>query len=255
MFSNQLRSVLNEQAIAYARKHRLKVEARKTAVLFPEVEGMITNFNASSFNNIRKNGDWLARTQKPHSQVRGAKELQSSNSSDALLMSIFCYPRITACKGLTSLLNIAPNTRPVFGWNPEFSNEDPKYPTEVDMKIGNNIFEAKLTESDFTDKEQDIVLGYEQFGDTFETSLLKIQNGKYKNYQLTRNFLAAKKYDFHFTLLVDMRRPDLIREFLDTVKAVKDPALTSRLNFITWQEITEVVPAALKGWLKEKYGF
>jgi impB/mucB/samB family C-terminal domain len=61
------------------------------------------NFMAPSYRAILKNSGWRRRLEKVHAQARRSlpgserrwRELDSSLSSDALLMNIFCYPRIT----------------------------------------------------------------------------------------------------------------------------------------------------------------
>ncbi len=58
------------------------------------------NFHPLSWQAIMRRAAWSSRLAKPHSQRdalpadkrASAKELDSSNSSDALLMSCFCFP-------------------------------------------------------------------------------------------------------------------------------------------------------------------
>jgi hypothetical protein len=60
------------------------------------------------------------------------------------------------------------------------------------MKIGNRIFEAKLTETDFTQKTPSVVESYVDFETVFDKNILpRTQNGEYENYQLIRNILTA----------------------------------------------------------------
>lgn len=121
------------------------------------------------------------------------------------------------------------------------------------MKIGDNLFEAKLTESDFTTKELSTVLNYNQVLDVFDIDKLKVNEDKVKNYQLIRNILAAKKYNCTFKVILDARRTDLIRDFMVTIDAVKDDKLRSKINFVTWQEITSLCGKDLKEYLEDKY--
>jgi hypothetical protein len=60
------------------------------------------NFISASYQTILKQADWRRRLQKVHSQGKRSlpkgdriwRELDSSTSSDALLMNIFCYPGV-----------------------------------------------------------------------------------------------------------------------------------------------------------------
>jgi hypothetical protein len=68
-------------------------------------------------------------------------------SSDALLMNIFCYPGVTKRREVSLLLGTDTEDVPEFGFRPHvplFSRG--KERTEVDMKLGGVLFEAKLTE-------------------------------------------------------------------------------------------------------------
>jgi hypothetical protein len=67
----------------------------------PSEDGMRHgNFLRESYCAILRNASWRKRLLKAHTQARSAlpredrawKELDSSNSSDALLMNIFCFP-------------------------------------------------------------------------------------------------------------------------------------------------------------------
>ena len=72
------------------------------AVLFPADPDRLRhgNFIEKSYTAILANPVWGRRLEKAHSQRRAlpekrrddARELDSSNSSDALLMNCFCYP-------------------------------------------------------------------------------------------------------------------------------------------------------------------
>jgi hypothetical protein len=75
-------------------------------------------------------------------------------------MNIFCHPKFSSWIGPQQLLQIDKNEPIIFWWNPLFSNEDIKHPTEIDMKIGNRIFESKLTEDSFTEKDLSVVETY-----------------------------------------------------------------------------------------------
>lgn len=222
----------------------------KSAIIFKKLED---NFLPASYENILTNPVWEARLKKIHSYFNnGTLEMQSSNSSDAILMNIFCNPGIKNWKGPRELLNIDTSSNIEFGWNPVFENED-NHKTEIDMKIGNRIFESKLTETSFKTKPHEIVERYKDFHTVFNSTALDNGKGEYCHYQLIRNILTAYKYDYSFSILIDESRIDLIRELFSVAQAIKDPKLRSKIGFITWQEIASVCGAELKEYLANKY--
>ena len=93
-----LKATIRKRAGQYAVRKRFDVDtSRQTAILF---KCLSDNFAPGTFERISQNQSWLARTDKQHPQVPGYKEMQSSNSSDALLMSVFCHPLIGSWKGV-----------------------------------------------------------------------------------------------------------------------------------------------------------
>ncbi|HTC48471.1 MAG TPA: hypothetical protein VK722_14195 [Candidatus Aquilonibacter sp.] len=84
--------------------------------------------------------------------------------------------------------------------------------TEVDMKLGYVLFEAKLTERDFQIQDARIVQQYRDLKEVFECRKLPKQGGRYVEYQLLRNVLAAYALNLHFCVLLDARRPDLLEQ-------------------------------------------
>ena len=224
---------------------------RETAFVFDAL-GM--NFNSEAYNNIQTRPNWINRTQKVHTHFNdGTLEMQSSNSSDALLMNIFAHPMIQSWKGPIQLLDINSEDDIEFGWNPLFDNENPKFRTEIDMKIGSHIFEAKLTEPSFPGKEIDVVQEYEDFDIIFNQDHLLLPNGCIDNYQLIRNILTAYKYDYTFTAIIDETRVDMMRDITNTTRAIKLDTVKKRISFLTWQEIVEVCGNALRDFLQRKY--
>ena len=132
-------------------------------------------------------------------------------SSDALLMNIFCYPRVTKRREVSLLLGTGTEEIPQFGFMPRvplvtgFVER-----TEVDMKLGDVLFEAKLTEGDFQVQDARIVQQYRDLKEVFECRKLPKQGKRYVSYQLLRNVLAAYALDLSFCVLLDARRQDLL---------------------------------------------
>ena len=220
------------------------------------------NFNDVSYAAILGNRSWAERRKKPHSRRRAlpedrrkdARELDSSNSSDALLMNCFCYPG-AAERTLRDCLRMTPGGPVEFGvgGNVPRRNDRPDS-TELDMRVGNIVCEAKLTESDFTSKSAKVVEAYRDLSDVFDPGQLPSVEGRYENYQLIRNVLAAAAHDCHFVLLCDGRRPDLLHRWWTVHAVIRCPDLRARTHFLLWQEVAAACPAPLREYLCEKYG-
>jgi hypothetical protein len=247
-YSNKLKGRLLSNAINLCNKKSFNGVQTKSAFLFNDIA---MNFYPETFANICDKIDYKKRLDKPHSKVPDFKEMQSSNSSDALLINFFTHPEIKEWKSLRDLISINQSDDIEFGWNPEFDNEI-NHKTEIDMKIGNAICEAKLTEKNFTSKRLQIVLGYSNVENIIDLKVLT-KNNIVSNYQLIRNLLTAEKHGLKFNLLIDETRIDLIREFYKVKCAIKTSSLLDNFNFITWQEISNCVGLDLKNYITEKY--
>ena len=221
------------------------------------------NFISASYRAILRRPQWRRRLQKVHTQGRRSlpakddlwRELDSSLSSDALLMNIFCYPGVTRRAEVCGILGIEPGSLPEFGFMPRiplFSEATER--TEVDMKLGNVLFEAKLTEGDFQIQCAELVEQYRDLREVFETRQLPRAKRKYVSYQLIRNILAAHAVGLDFCTLVDARRPDLLEDCFLIVRCIRSATLRARCKVLTWQELALGLPGVLKNFLSVKYG-
>jgi hypothetical protein len=197
-------------------------------------------------------------------------ELDSANSSDALLMNIFCHPGVfdghTLAPAVANLLNIEPITQPCFGINPGVPLNYPrkgrsKLPseltdrTEIDLQLGNLFLEAKLTESNFQTASPRLIERYRDLETIFDvTRLPRKDAGVIQGYQLIRNVLAAFACDASFCVLCDTRRRDLIEIWYSVLSAVHYPSFAWRLKLLTWQELATVLTKDLQQFLEAKYG-
>jgi hypothetical protein len=183
------------------------------------------------------------------------RELDSSLSSDALLMNIFCYPGVTRRRDVCGILGVEPGNLPEFGFMPRVPLlRDTIERTEIDMKLGEMLFEAKLTEGDFQVQRAELVERYRDFGEIFDSRQLPRVTKKYVSYQLIRNVLAAHALSFDFCTLLDARRPDLLEDWYTIVCCIRSATLRVRCKVLTWQELTSCLPAALQSFLDAKYG-
>lgn len=259
MYASNLKQELKSLAMNYANKYNLNytMPVPNSAVIFTEVQ---SNFYKKSFTNITNKPNWKERLGKthPYFKSRDVKEMQSSNSSDALLMNIFCHPKMSKWKGIAQLFGQSKIKYIDFGCKPGiFKNGKPEIQrTEIDLIINNRIIcEAKLTEADFTNENKKSVEAYDKFEDIFQKVFLEQTVTEYKNYQLIRNILLAEQKHMPFYLLCDARRPDIFKSFYKTVRCVKDISLRNKCNIIFWQDIIKKVGKNLKDFLAEKYGF
>jgi hypothetical protein len=221
-------------------------------------------------------------------------------SSDALLMNVFCTPEVAKSKSVRRMLGVdSPETpnqdMPEFGWKARVPLKNGRSDrTEVDMRWGGLLVEAKLTESDFQNSHPIIIETYRDLDAAFERELLprvQIPIGRpkasaefpedysqeeiivpadewqpqisemqrefisgYASYQLIRNVLAAYAQSASFCVIHDARRPDLREAWFRVMSAVKDAALRVRLKVLTWQELAAVLPDGLRQFLGAKYG-
>jgi len=176
-------------------------------------------------------------------------------SSDALLMNIFCYPGVTRGREMSNLLGTGVKDVPQFGFRPRIPLLNRAVErTEIDMKLGTVLFEAKLTEGGFQIQDATLVKQYCCFEDVFECDELPKTKGRYTSYQLIRNVLAAHALDLSFCLLVDARRPDLVEDWYQIVRCIRSAALRTRCRVHTWQELCVCLPPRLRCFLDLKYG-
>jgi hypothetical protein len=221
------------------------------------------NFISASYRALMRRPEWGKRLAKVHSSADRAlpksdcvwKELDSSMSSDALLMNIFCYPGLTKGKELSSTLGTEIGDIPQFGFKPRIPmNSGAIERTEIDMKLGSVLFEAKLTEAGFQTQSAAIVEGYRDLEEVFEVGDLPRRGQRYVSYQLLRNVLAAYTLDLSFCLLLDARRPDLHEDWFEILRCIRMTVLRNACRVLTWQELACCLPSALQQFLNVKFG-
>jgi hypothetical protein len=236
-------------------------------VYAPEPEGKKHgNFFPASYRAILKREAWALRLNKVHAQARTSlpraerrwRELDSCISSDALLMNIFCCPKV--CRQTAGLLGTEAEDIPQFGYRARvplkvtFSGKERVDRTEVDMKLGSLLVEAKLTENDFQVAPPERLKNYRDIEEVFEVSCLPRSGGHFISYQLIRNVLAAHVGKFDFCVMLDARRPDLLEAWHSIMRCVNPVDLRTRCKVLTWQELSGALPAGLREFLRVKYG-
>ncbi len=267
LWTSVLKKDLRASNQAWARSHGLTPYASRgnppTLLFEASMDGSgHGNFHTPSWVAICENPEWHLRTQKVHPKRKTlpdpysltALEMDSTNSSDALLMNVFCCPG-AGQRVFENLLQRANYEPPRFGFKARVPLVGGlKDASEVDMKIARHLFEAKLTEKDFKEATVATVMRYAAFTRTFDASLLPMGDGTYRGYQLIRNVLAADHYGATLTVLIDRRRPDLLQEWWHVHSAILSSELRRRCGVLTWQEIAVKCQRPLQEFLKGKYG-
>jgi len=179
--------------------HDLSPGANSVVIFGRDEQGHHGNFHPTSYASICANPAWLHRLSKVHTASRRSRarndwhwmELDSCNSSDALLMNIFCHPGVfhgtTLAPAVANLLNVDPATQPCFGINPGVplknirkgrASLSPNLPlnftdrTEIDLQLGNLFLEAKLTESNFQTAAPRLIERYRDLETVFDVMRL-----------------------------------------------------------------------------------
>jgi len=170
-------------------------------------------------------------------------------------MNVFCYPGVFRDGRVCSLLDVGSHVTPAFGFRAHVPLANGKFDrTEVDMRLGDLLIEAKLTESNFQKAPKAIVRAYRDFGEVFKDEDLPQTARDFLSYQLIRNVLAAHASGGSFCVLTDARRQDLIEAWYAVMKCVRPVDLRIRCKVLTWQELAKDLPLRLREFLGEKYG-
>ena len=190
-YANQLRRELCLRNRRYARgdksSPRVHVESygNPSVIVYAPQDGRHGNFFDAAYAAIAARSEWMRRFDKVHAQAarslpkpelepaRRWRELDSSMSSDALLMNVFCTPGVAESAAIQNALGVEAGSEPVFGWKARVPLTSGRFDrTEVDLKLSSLLVEAKLTEGDFQSREASIVEAYRDFDEVFERELL-----------------------------------------------------------------------------------
>jgi hypothetical protein len=186
LHASQLRLELaaRNRICARGRAHVESYGASPVIVYEPE-NGLHANFFEAAYTAITENPDWMRRFDKVHAQAarslplpqldpaRRWRELDSSMSSDALLMNIFCTPGVADSSAVRDALGVDAEAAPIFGWKARVPLANGRFDrTEVDMRFGSLLVEAKLTEGGFQTRAATIVEAYRDFDAVFDRDRL-----------------------------------------------------------------------------------
>jgi len=189
IYPAELRRELGDRARAWARgRSHVESYGEPPVIVFAPESGRHGNFLDHTYAAICVRPDWVRRFEKIHAQGRALpkpeagtngepprrwRELDSSMSSDALLMNVFCAPGVAEDARVRAALGVVGDATPEFGWKARVPLKNGRFDrTEVDLRWGGLLVEAKLTEADFQTREAAIVEGYRDFEDVFDKELL-----------------------------------------------------------------------------------
>ena len=182
IYANRLRQELLARSRVHARGHaHVESYGESPVTVYAPEEGCHGNFFDPAYSQILVHPEWLRRFDKVHAQAartlpkaeRRWRELDSCVSSDALLMNIFCTPGVAESPALRSALGVELDAEVSFGWRARVPLGNGRFDrTEVDMRIGSLLVEAKLTESDFQTRVAAAVEAYRDFDQVFDRDLL-----------------------------------------------------------------------------------
>jgi hypothetical protein len=249
-YAGELRRELGARNRLWARG-RVHVEsygAQPVIVYGPDGERH-GNFFDASYAAIAARPEWMWRFDKIHAQGRMLpkpesgrrwRELDSSMSSDALLMNVFC----AAAPQVRQALGVDAEAEPVFGWKARVPLASGRFDrTEVDMRWGDLLVESKLTESDFQTRAVSIVEGYRDFDAVFERELLPRVELR------TARRRTAVEFAEEFTQEWEDVAPDdsMARDFQEEIMARAREAEPTDAAYAGYQLIRNVLAAYAEG--------
>ena len=247
-YAANLRRELCSRNSDFARHHNLDhvpSYGREPAIVYAPGNETHGNFFPASYKAILKNASWRLRLNKVHTQGKTSlpksdrrwRELDSCVSSDALLMNIFCCPRVLRSKNVAAMLGVEPTARPQFGYRPRVPLSNGHIDrTEVDLKLGDLLIEAKLTESDFQTQSATLVETYRDLEEVFDVSRLP----RALSVQAVDPF---PDYDSETVLC----QTDLIATMPGPISSRKKQGVTANARYISYQLIRNVLAAHASG--------
>ncbi len=201
-----LREVINRRAIIFAQTYHLPHFLSKGGTVFfePYIDKSGNtrhgNFCDASYNMIYKNPTWAGclkktlvhRNSLPLYKQSVASELDSSSSSSALLMNIFCYPDIFSSARLFSMFGIDGLTA-VFNKHVPLQKKDGFHESvNIDMIMGDNRYiSAALTQSGFSERRKEDMYLYSSFDDIFDSDALPQTSASFLGSNVLRSIMAG----------------------------------------------------------------
>jgi hypothetical protein len=253
-YAGQLRRELGLRNRQWARgQAHVESYGNPPVIVYCEVEGRHGNFFDAAYAAIGSRPEWMRRFDKIHAQGRALpkavsgrrwRELDSSMSSDALLMNVFCTPGVVEDLALRQTLDVDCDGQPAFGWKARVPLASGRFDrTEVDMRWGGLLVEAKLTEGDFQTRAARVAEGYRDFDAVFERELLPRVELR------TARRRTAVEFAEEFTQEWEEPAEDaeVAREFQAGIVAQAREAEPAEAGYASYQLIRNVLAAYAEG--------
>jgi hypothetical protein len=254
---SQLRTELALRNRILSRSHpHVESYGSNPVVVYVPQDGLHGNFYPPAYSAILTHPQWVRRFDKIHAQGRSLprpsidparkwRELDSCMSSDALLMNLFCTPEVVTSPAIRRMLGIDTNAEPVFGWKARVPLKSGRVDrTEVDMRWGDLLVEAKLTESDFQIREAPLVESYRDLAEVFDLDLLphvRIRTRRRRDaVELTEEFTQEWEAPSEVA-------EEIAREFRASIEARADDEQLWLAGYAGYQLIRNVLAAHAAG--------
>ncbi len=263
-YASELRRELGLRNRQWARE-RAHVESygNPPVIVYPPENEHHGNFFDPAYAAIAARPQWMRRFNKIHPREKSLpkadsgrrwRELDSSMSSDALLMNVFGTPGVAQSPALRRALGVEGDEPPVFGWKAKVPLKNGRFDrTEVDMRLGSLLVEAKLTEGDFQTKAAAVVEGYRDFDEVFDRERLPRVRLATKRRREAAEFPEDYSQEFEETAPQTdgfLRRdsPDLSALLLDTAPFLAAAASTgAEAGYASYQLIRNALAAYALG--------
>ena len=254
-----LRQELGTRSRAWARG-RAHVESYgdPPVIVFAREEEQHGNFFDAAYAAIQARPEWMRRLDKVHAQGRSLpraetgrkwRELDSSMSSDALLMNVFCTPGVAESATVRGALGTHGGEPLEFGWKARVPLANGRFDrTEVDLRWGGLLIEAKLTEADFQTRTASVVEGYRDFVAVFDReALLRVEMAAQRRKEATE-FPEEISQEFESEVDAREREPGLLPGMdASLAAALASTAVESVAGYASYQLIRNVLAAHAAG--------
>ncbi len=211
------------------------------------------NFFDPAYEAILGRPEWTRRFDKIHAQGRALpraesgrrwRELDSSMSSDALMMNVFCTPGMVEAPAVRQALGVDGEDPPVFGWKARVPLAGGRVDrTEVDMRWGGLLVEAKLTEGDFQTRIAAVVEGYRDFDAVFERELLPRVELRTARRRRVEEFAEEFTQEWEDTAVDE----SVAREYLAGIVTRAREVESAEAGYASYQLIRNVLAAYAEG--------
>ena len=260
-YASALRRELAARNREYAggRSHVESYGADPVVVYYPGAEEH-GNFFGPAYRTILAQPQWAKRLNKVHAQGRSLpkwpddphrkwRELDSCMSSDALLMNVFCTPGVAESAAVRRMLGVEAEGPPEFGWKAKVPLRSGLFDrTEVDMRWGDLLVEAKLTETDFQTRKAGVVEAYRDFDQVFDPDLLPQMQALTARRRTAEEFHESYSQEWEDTSGVSADEVAVVaREFQAGLLAKAEANASPEVRFESYQLIRNVLAAHASG--------